>query len=91
MIINVLLFICGFIAHIFRDYDRYRAELSFKEYLKFNLYDISNTTFLSFSLFIIYSVTVPGINAVNSFIAGYAGESGLRYILKRWERDQEEK
>ncbi|MFO0089226.1 MAG: hypothetical protein ACK518_00130 [bacterium] len=91
MITNIILFICGFAAHIFRDYDRYRAELTFKDYLKFNLYDITNTTLLSFSLFIIYSASMPGINAVNSFIAGYAGESALRFILKRFQDAEEEK
>jgi len=91
MTTNIILFICGFTAHIFRDYDRYRSELTFKDYLKFNLYDITNTTLLSFSLFIIYSATMPGLNAVNSFIAGYAGESVLRYLLKRFQDDEEKK
>jgi hypothetical protein len=84
MILQLLFFILGYAGHIFRDYERYKEDLNFKEYIILNSYDISNTAFMSVSLFLVYVVSMDDQNPVNSFLAGYAGESGLRYILKRW-------
>lgn len=84
ILIQILFFILGYAVHIFRDYDRYKDDLTFKEYIILNSYDISNTAFMSVSLFLVYAVAMDDQNPVNSFLAGYAGESGLRYILKRW-------
>ena len=84
--VQILFFILGYAGHIFRDYDRYSQEITLKEYITANLYDLSNTGFMAIALFLVYIITNADASAVNCFFAGYTLESGLRFILKKWER-----
>lgn len=80
--INFIFFLCGWLVHLIRDFDRHRANTSSKEYLKKNGLKITGSFILTLCILGILSIE-NNLDGITALAVGYAGESFFRYILDK--------
>ena len=80
--INLILLIAGFLVHLLRDYDRYRANSTAVDYLKKNNLKIVGSFILSLCLFVIVKVDFE-LSGITALALGYSGDSFFRYLINK--------
>lgn len=80
--INLIFFVCGWLVHLIRDFDRHRNNITSKEYLKKNSLKILGSFILTLCILVILSIE-NNINGITALTLGYSGESFFRYLLDK--------
>ena len=80
--INIVFFICGWLVHLIRDFDRHRNTTNSKEYLKKNSLKLIGSFILTLAILSILSIE-NNLDGITALTLGYTGESFFRYLLDK--------
>ena len=80
--INLIFFVCGWLVHLIRDFDRYRSNVTGKDYLKKNSLKLIGSFILTLCTLVILTIE-NSIDVFTALTLGYAGDSFFRYLLDK--------